>query len=139
MSSIESPETTATSEALADRLYGAGEQHSNIASYGNAQSRRKKRKAGTGGLDGLSGQDYCEIMKNITVTVDDETYRQARIKAAERDTSVSALVKQFLTDWATEGSNAERLLQEERALRARVRNFSAFDRLSRDEVHDRRR
>ena len=36
-------------------------------------------------------------MKNITVTVGDETYRKARIKAAERDTSVSALVKHFLT------------------------------------------
>jgi hypothetical protein len=35
-------------------------------------------------------------MKNITVTVDDETYRRARIKAAERDTSVSGLVKNRL-------------------------------------------
>jgi len=78
-------------------------------------------------------------MKNITVSVDDVTYRQARIKAAERETSVSALVKQFLTDLAAEGDDANRLLQQERALRARVRNFSASDRLSRDEAHDRRR
>jgi hypothetical protein len=38
-------------------------------------------------------------VKNITVTVDDETYRRARIKAAERDT-VSALVARFLTELA---------------------------------------
>ena len=36
-------------------------------------------------------------MRNITVSVDDETYRHARIVAAHRDTSVSALVREFLT------------------------------------------
>ena len=35
-------------------------------------------------------------MKNITVTVDDETYRSARIRAAQLDTSVSALVRAYL-------------------------------------------
>ncbi|MGH8565012.1 MAG: hypothetical protein ACREXW_13370 [Gammaproteobacteria bacterium] len=34
-------------------------------------------------------------MKNITVSVDDETYRRSRIKAAEAGTSVSALVRSF--------------------------------------------
>ena len=32
-------------------------------------------------------------MKNITVSVDDQTHRLARIRAAELDTSVSALVR----------------------------------------------
>ena len=35
-------------------------------------------------------------MKNITVSVDEETHRMARIRAAELDTSVSALVREFL-------------------------------------------
>ena len=35
-------------------------------------------------------------MKNITVSIDEETHRLARIRAAELDTSVSALVRQFL-------------------------------------------
>jgi len=35
-------------------------------------------------------------MKNITLALDDTTYRNARIAAARRDTSVSALVKQYL-------------------------------------------
>ena len=35
-------------------------------------------------------------MKNITLAVDDETYRFARIRAAELDTSVSALVRDYL-------------------------------------------
>ena len=42
---------------------------------------------------------YCANVKNITVTVDDETYRRARMKAAERDTSVSALVKYSWSSW----------------------------------------
>ena len=39
-------------------------------------------------------------MKNITVTLDDETYRKARIRAAELDTSVSAIVRKYLTQFA---------------------------------------
>ena len=78
-------------------------------------------------------------MKNITVTVDDEVYRRARIKAAERDTSVSALVAQFLTDLAIGETGAERLKREERALRQRVTSFRAADRLARDDVHRRNR
>jgi hypothetical protein len=35
-------------------------------------------------------------MKNITVSVDDETYRRARLWAADRETSVSAIVKCIL-------------------------------------------
>lgn len=35
-------------------------------------------------------------MKNITLALDDQTYRRARIRAAEQNTSVSALVKQLL-------------------------------------------
>ena len=35
-------------------------------------------------------------MKNITVSVDEETHRLARIRAAELGTSVSALVRGFL-------------------------------------------
>lgn len=76
-------------------------------------------------------------MKNITVSLDDETYRRARVIAAERDTSVSALVKQFLVELASEESEAERLKREERALRQSISDFDASDRLSRDDVHRR--
>ncbi|TAJ35600.1 MAG: hypothetical protein EPO55_24315 [Reyranella sp.] len=78
-------------------------------------------------------------MKNITVTLDDETYRRARIKAAELDTSVSALVKRYLVDLAAGESEFERLARQERALRERIVSFRAGDRLSRNELHERRR
>jgi hypothetical protein len=35
-------------------------------------------------------------MKNITVCVSDQTYRSARVWAAKRDTSVSAVVRYLL-------------------------------------------
>lgn len=76
-------------------------------------------------------------MKNITVSVEDEVYRLARIRAAERDTSVSALVRQFLTGLASGEATADRLLNEERNLRERIERFSAAGRLTREQVHAR--
>ena len=76
-------------------------------------------------------------MKNITVSVDDEVYRRARMKAAEHDTSVSALVSRFLTNLAAEESESDRLKREERALRERITSFRAADRRSREDIHER--
>ena len=76
-------------------------------------------------------------MKNITVSLDDETYRRARMIAAQRDTSVLALVKRFLRDLASGESETERLKRQERELRERIMDFDASDRLSRDDGHRR--
>lgn len=78
-------------------------------------------------------------MKNITVALDDQTYRRARIVAAERGTSVSALVKQFLASLARTGDENERLKQAEALLREGITEFRAGDRLSRDELYHRER
>jgi uncharacterized protein YdaU (DUF1376 family) len=78
-------------------------------------------------------------VKNITVSLDDDTYRRARIIAAERDTSISALVKEFLGRLGSGESQVERLKREERALRERITSFRASNRQSREEVHDRAR
>lgn len=47
-------------------------------------------------------------MKNITVKIDDETYRKARILAAERETSVSAMVREFLDEMTSAPTREER-------------------------------
>ena len=39
-------------------------------------------------------------MKNVTITLDEETHRRARIRAAELGTSLSALVKSYLQQLA---------------------------------------
>ncbi|MDD4933917.1 MAG: hypothetical protein PHO89_10710 [Methylacidiphilaceae bacterium] len=78
-------------------------------------------------------------MKNITVSLDDETYRRARMRAAERDTSVSALVRQFLIEMASGENEAERLKRDEARLRDAIQSFRAADRLGRAELHERGR
>jgi hypothetical protein len=81
---------------------------------------------------------YCEKMKNITVSLDDDIYRRARMIAAQKDTSVSALVKRFLVELGSEESDTERLKRKERLLRERITEFRASDRLPRDDIHGRR-
>ena len=76
-------------------------------------------------------------MRNLTVSLDDETYRRARTIAAQRDTSVSAMVKGFLLELTSGESKTERLKREERVLRERITDFDASDRLSRNDVHRR--
>jgi len=76
-------------------------------------------------------------MRNITVAVDDETYRRARVAAAERDTSVSALVKAYLEQLASQETEIERLKRQEREIRSQITAFTAADRLSREDLHSR--
>ena len=76
-------------------------------------------------------------MRNITVSVDDETYKRARIAAAELDTSVSALVKAYLQQLASTESESERLRRQEREIRSRIADFTASSRLSREDTHGR--
>ena len=94
-------------------------------------------------------------MKNITVSVDEETHRLARIRAAELDTSVSALVRDYLKSLVADrtggtvangpGVEAEaerrrRILREVIAdIRAASSGFKAADNLSREDLYDRAR
>lgn len=76
-------------------------------------------------------------MKNVTVSLDDDTYRRARIRAAEMGASLSALVRDHLRALGSGKTEFERLHERELALREEVTDFSGGDRLSRDAVHER--
>jgi plasmid stability protein len=80
-------------------------------------------------------------MKNVTVSLDDDTYRAARVKAAEAGRSLSSLVRDYLRALGSGESEFERLHREEIELRKRLTleadGFSAGDRLSREELYDR--
>jgi hypothetical protein len=80
---------------------------------------------------------YRETMKHITVSLDEATYCRARMIAARRGTSVSALVRQFLVELAASESEAQRLKRLEAELRDGILDFNASDSLSRDDVHRR--
>lgn len=93
--------------------------------------------------------------KNITVSVDEETHRRARIRAAELDTSVSALVREYLksladgnaiaraavgSDGESEAQRRSRMLQEVFAdFDARGVGLDMSENLSREELYDRDR
>lgn len=87
-------------------------------------------------------------MRNITVSVDEDTYRQARIRAAEMDTSVSALVREYLRTLTNDSDEAQsRETASQRRMRriSEVReeigrnnpNFRAADNVPREELYDR--
>lgn len=46
-------------------------------------------------------------MKNITLKVDEETYHRARVQAAEAGTSVSAMVRELLSNKTKETASRE--------------------------------
>ena len=74
---------------------------------------------------------------NITVSVSDDIYRTARIRAAELGKSVSALVAEYLNSLSEREAEFSRLEAKQRRVQNEIRRFRARDRLSRDEVHDR--
>ncbi len=101
-------------------------------------NRQKSRGTLTQPVTSSAQGCYTDPVRNITVSVDDETYRRARTKAAEQDTSLSALVRRFLVELVSEESAERGLERQERELRAQIRDFSAGDRLSREDAHQRR-
>ena len=92
-------------------------------------------------------------MKNITVSVDEETYRLSRVKAVEAGTSVSALVRGYLKTLVGRQSNGpaatERTQNDEFERRRRLMNdvieettangggLRIADNLPREALHDR--
>ncbi len=88
-------------------------------------------------------------MKRITVSVDEETHRLAKLKAAERGTSVSGLVREYLVRLTKESSEAgepeskgseksDKTLSEVIAdIFARGGGLDPRDNLTREELHDR--
>ena len=77
-------------------------------------------------------------MKNVTVSVPADVYREARIRAAERGTSVSALVSEYLRSLAGEATaERARLEAQQRRIMAEIKSFSARNRLGRDALHER--
>jgi plasmid stability protein len=76
-------------------------------------------------------------MKNITVTVPDDVYRNARIRAAERGASVSALIAEYLRSLSEQDVEFTQLEALQKQVQDQIDRFCAGDRLDRDEIHER--
>ena len=77
-------------------------------------------------------------MKNITVSIDDKLHHRARVRAAERNISLSAAVREFLTEFAGEETEFDRRKRLQKQTLASIKYFRAGDRLKRDEVYAQR-
>lgn len=78
-------------------------------------------------------------MKNITLSVDDETYRQARIQAAQQGTTVSALVRAYLNTLSRRGTEEPDKTTALFDTLDRATSYQASSRMSREEAHARGR
>jgi hypothetical protein len=76
-------------------------------------------------------------MKNITVSVPDDVYRAARVRAAERGSSVSALVAGYLSSLSDRDAELARARATWKEVAAEIESFRGSDRLGREELHER--
>lgn len=83
--------------------------------------------------------ELCKLpdVRNITLSVPDDVYRAARIRAAERGSSVSALVAEYLRSLSDRDTEFSRLEAQQRQVQQEIERFSAQDRLDRDVLHAR--
>jgi hypothetical protein len=75
-------------------------------------------------------------MSNITISIDEQTYRAARIFAAQRNSTVSALVRDYLNSLMASQQPDSRAQDLFSAL-DKARGFNTSDRLTRDQAHER--
>ncbi len=75
-------------------------------------------------------------MKNITISIDKETYRKARIRAAEKETSVSAVVRDYLKEFAEmEDKQISEARDQMNKLFRQVKGFKVGKKIPREELH----
>lgn len=76
-------------------------------------------------------------MKNVTITLDEEVARWARIRAAECDTSLSRLVGEMLREKMFDESNYQTSMQNYLTRSSRVLKKTGDKYPDREELHDR--
>ena len=76
-------------------------------------------------------------LRNVTITLDEETARWARVEAARRDTSVSRFVAELLQERRLGGDEYESARQRYLAQEPGSHRRQGQKLPSRDELHDR--
>ena len=76
-------------------------------------------------------------MANLTIAIDDEILKRARRRATEQDTSVNALVRDYLEQYAGSRTAQEQALAKLLILSETARSKRGRRTWSRDELHDR--
>lgn len=88
-------------------------------------------------MDSVRSYTYTVVMKNVTLSVEEETLAAVRRYAGERNTSVNALVRAFLGDIATREDRARKARLRIRELSDRSRARIGSRSCCRDDLHER--
>jgi len=76
-------------------------------------------------------------MANLTITIDDEVLKRARVRATEQGTSVNAVVREYLEQYAGSRSAQEQALVRLLALSKQASSKRGRRTSRRDELHER--
>lgn len=76
-------------------------------------------------------------MANLTIALDDDLLRQARIRAVEQGTSVNAILREYLATYAGGISKREEAMKGLVQLSRRSKAERGRKKWSRDELHQR--
>jgi hypothetical protein len=93
------------------------EQYAPTTASVSAEIRERMSISQPAELADLHSYTYTVEVKNITLSVDDEVLAAARRHAAERNSTVNALVREYLTNLAQQQDRA-------RTARAKLRQLS---------------
>lgn len=74
---------------------------------------------------------------NLTITVDDEVLKRARLRALEEDTSVNAVLRSFLVAYAAAGGREQAAIADLVALSLESATGRGAATWTRDELHER--
>ncbi len=80
---------------------------------------------------------YTVFMKNITLSIDEKVLSTVRRYAMEHNSSVNALVREYLTDIALREDRARKARQRIRKLSNQSTAAMGLQRWTRDELHER--
>lgn len=87
---------------------------------------------------GTQNQCYTDsTMANLTVTIDDELLRMARVRALQQGTSVNALLRDYLVAYAGSDDLQDRALRDLLELSGSAASRRGDVTWSRDDLHDR--
>lgn len=76
-------------------------------------------------------------MANLTIAIDDDLLKQARVRAIEEGTSVNAVLREYLTRYAGQREHRKKAIAHLLKLSAGSTSRRGRRRWSRDELHER--
>jgi hypothetical protein len=77
-------------------------------------------------------------MANLTIAIDPETLKKARIKALREGSSVNRLLREYLESYAGLKTKQEKALKDLMDLSKNAKSRSGGKRWTREELHERR-